>query len=273
MSTLRRLALPCFAVFSLAIIPHPLLGGTITFMGDSALVAELGNSINTGASAIAVGQTVIIPFSATVTGVQSVSGEVVLSASASGGSIQLNNVVFTALGPISGPLSFGLSVDQQFEYSRPDTLNLLGTGDGFAHFTGMGPGIQPGDVNTTASMKFTPTISPNSDGSSVGSVPFSFNEWAFSDESFPRDADFPTYSRSITGISKSTSNPVTLIFEYETMLDPWNTVANEGTSTTLRSAALGFTGTPAAVPEPASLALIGVGMAGALIFARRRRAA
>lgn len=274
MLRLGRLALPCVAALSLIAVPRPSIGGTITFTGDSALVAALGGSIDTGAHTIAVGQTITIPFNATVTGVEGVSGEIVLSADATGGSIQLNNVVFTGLGPISGALTFGLSVEQGFEYSRPDTLSLLGTGNGFAHFTGMEPGIQPGSVTTDASMKFTPMVKPDSGGSSVGSVPFSYTQWAFSDETFPLDLDFPSYSRPITGITKSTSNPVTLIFEYETTIAPFNTVANAGTSTTLGSAALSFSGTtPAAVPEPASLALIGVGMAGALAFARRRRSA
>jgi len=275
MRTLRRLAFPGLATLLLTIIPisRTSFGGTITFKGDSALVEALGGSINTGASTIAVGQTLTIPFSATVTGVESVSGEIVLSADANGGLIQLNNVVFTGEGPISSLLTFGLAVEQRFEYSRPDTLEILGTGNGFAHFTGMGPGIQPGSVVTDASMKFTPWINPDSAGSTVGSLPFTYVQWAFSDDSFPLDLDFSPYSRPIAGIFKSTSNPVTLIFEYETTLDPFNTVANAGTSTTLRSAALSFSGTPAAVPEPASLALIGVGMAGALAFARRRRSA
>jgi len=273
MLTLKRLALPCFAALSLAVIPRPSIGGTITFTGDSALVAALGGSIDTGASTLAVGQTLIIPFSATVTDVEGVSGEVVLSAGASGGSIQLNNVVFTGLGPISSLLSFGMSVNQRFEHSGPDTLSLLTTGDGFAHFTGMGPGIQPGSVVTNSTMKFAPSIKPDSGGSSVGSGPFTYAQWAFSDDAFPLDVDFSPLSRSTTGIAKTTSNPVTLIFEYETTLDPFNTVANAGTSTTLRSAGLSFSGTPAAVPEPASLALIGVGVAGALAFARRRRTA
>jgi len=273
MSTPKRLALTCFAALSLAIIPRPSFGGTITFTGDSALVAALGGVINTGENTIAVGQTVTIPFNATVTGVEGVSGEIVLSADANGGSIRLNNVVFTALGPISGLLSFGLSVDQRFEHSGPGALELLGSGNGSAHFTGMGPGIQPGSVVTTASMKFTPSIKPDSGGASVGSLPSTYNQWAFSDDTFPLDQDFPSYSRPIKGISKSTSNPVTLIFTYETSLDPFNTVANAGTSTTLGSAALSFSEAPAAVPEPTSLALIGVGMAGALVLARRRRAA
>lgn len=273
MRTLRRIAPPCFTVLALMIIPQPLFGGTITFTGDSALIAALGGSIDTGESTIAVGQTVVIPFNATVTGVEGVSGEIVLSADANGGSIRLNNVVFTALGSTPDKLSFGLKVEQAFAYSGPNSLELLGTGNGFAHFTGMGPGNQPGSVVTTANMTFTPSMKPDSGGSSVGSIPFSYNQWAFEDDTFPFDQDFSPYSRGITGITKSTSNPVTLIFAYETSLDPFNTAMNAGASTTLRSATLDFSGSPAAIPEPTSLAMVGIGMAGVLVFARRRLAA
>jgi PEP-CTERM motif len=270
----KRMIVPCLAMLALVGAPRPSLGGTITFTGDAALVSALGGPLSTGVNEVAVGQTVNLPFSATVTGVESVSGTVVLSADANGGSIQLNNVVFTVLSATTSTASFGLSATQAFAYSGPNTLNALETGDASAHFTQPGAQILPGSADVTAGVTFQPTIKPDSGSTSFGIVPFNFNVFAFPDDTFPEDQNFTSLSRPITGIPRTTSNPVTLTFSYSTTISPFNTTTGAGTSTTLRTGAFAFNGvSPAAVPEPSSLAMLCVGMAGIVTFARRHRAA
>lgn len=265
--------LPCLAMLALVGVPDPTLGGTITFTGDAALVAALGGTLSTGVNQIAVGQTLNIPFSATVAGIESVSGNIVLKADANGGSIQLSDVVFTVLNSTSSSAAFGLSVNQGFSYSGPNTLNALETGDAFAHITQMGTQINPGSVAGIAGVSFTPSIKPDSGGASVGSIPFGFSVFAFPDDVLPLDQDFTSLSRPIMGISKTSSNPVTLTFDYSTTISTFNATTGAGSSTTLRSGSFGFVGAPAAVPEPLSLAMLCIGMTGAAAFARQRRAA
>jgi hypothetical protein len=264
----RGLWLAGLAVLAMAGTPRHCFGGTITFTGDAALVSALGTTMSTGVTQVGVGQTFSVPFSATVAGVESVSGTVVLTDSASGGSVQLSNVVFTSLSSTTSAVNFGLSVTQAFAASGPTTLVATETGNGTAHFASVSPPIQPGNAAVTSKDTFTPTIYPDNLSSSSGVIPFSFSVFAFPSDSFPENLTFSPLSEPITGIPKTTGNPVTLTFSYSTSISPFNTTMGAGTSTTLTSGGFGFVG--AAVPEPTGLVLIGIGAVGIAAFSRRR---
>lgn len=253
-SPIRLIALAMLAV------PCVTSAGTITFTGDSALVAALGGTVSTGVTQIAVGQTVTLPFNATVQGVESVSGSILLTATATGASVRLEDVVFTVLAPTNVERAFGISVTQAFAYSGPPALRAVQTLDGFSRITEPGPQVLPGNSGTTAFMTIESWIRPDSGSSRSGFLPANYGNFSFSDDTFPLVQDITASPRLMTGLVRTTTNPVTLTYDYSTSISTFNADTGAGSSTTLRSGSFGFEGVDS-VPEPTTLAMMTVGLA------------
>ena len=268
----KRLTTLGLALIVLAGVPRLSMGGLITFTGDAALVSALGGSLSTGVKQVAIGQTFDLGFKATVAGVESVSGNVLFSNTASGGTVQLSNVIFTLLSPSTTSVGFGLSVNQAFTSTGPNTLELQRTGSGFAHLTSPSTQFQPGDVGVTAGVSFTPAIKPDPN-TTVSSIPTGRSLFNFGGDPYPEDLAYSLTPQHITGITKTTISPVSLIFDYSTTLTAFNSYTGAGSATTLDAASLSYSIAPAAVPEPASLALLGIGAMGIALIARRHRSA
>ncbi len=262
-----RVALGLLVVFG---GPRVLTAGQIQFTGDASLVAALGRTVSTGATRLAVGQTLNLPFSATVAGVESVSGTVVLTNTAGGGSVRLDHVVFTVLSSTGQDAEFGLKVTQAFVSSNIPSIDGLETASGSSHLTPPGEAIQPGSVVTTAKYTVVPSIAPDSPNSSYGYVPAGGGGFGFPSSTYPLDQSFQPLSVPLADLPKSTGNPVTLAFTYMTSISTFNATTGAGSSTTLDSATLSFQ--PSPVPEPSGLALAGLGVIGLGLLRRRPRA-
>jgi hypothetical protein len=269
----RNSILPaCFAIVAAVGAFPPCFGGTITFTGDAALVSALGTTMSTGVNEVALGQTVTIPFSATVTGVESVSGSVVLSDTSSGGTISLENVVFTVLNSTSTSANFGISVTHQVFYSPgPTTLSAIETATASTYLTAPGVQVLPGTTLLDPSVSFTPKIYPDNYNNSTSVIPEGLSLFAYPSDTYPIDESFAPFSNLITGIPKVTSQSLSALdFSYSTSINVFNlSNIGAGSSTTLDVGSFGFMD-PTSVPEPSSTALLVVGVSGVL-FAYRRR--
>jgi hypothetical protein len=233
--------------------------GTITFGGD--LAGLLGGPV--GTPFLLAGGTILdIPFSAALAGVGSVMGTVRLqnNPAATSGGIAINDFVFQSFRPSgSGPVSFTALIEQDYAYSGgPGSggfnggtfLNSVTTFTGFpqsatvaqcAAFQGSCPG--PGGVG------FTLTATPG--GPFPQTVPFGF----VGDAILPLTAPVQhlelglalTLSDNAIGVGPRIAN------------GPGGSVYS-----------IGYSG-PAAIPEPSTWTLLGIGLVALVAYGRRRQ--
>jgi hypothetical protein len=212
--------------------------GTISFSGNLAGAPPLLTTITTPAT-IAVGASITEPFSASIVGIGSVSGSLLLSNLGSNPSIAIQSLTVTNAG---ASLGFGFTASQDFAYAGSPFLNATDTAGGTATFTAGG---QIASFGVSSSLRGAPN------NAFVSLAP------GLSGGNFSLDSDaFPAVKPLAPGgtgsaLNVPASGPVTEIFAFA------STLIGAGTSITMTPGS-GVIAVP--VPEPSSL-VMGLGAA------------